>query len=282
MISIVTPGLGQIDWLELCCASVNDQGGASFEHLVQYGGDPEDLTHLRRKFPATQFHVEADQGMYDAVNRGLAKCRGDILAYLNSDEQYLPGALAAVEKFFAAHPKVEVLFGDVVVVDSSGDYVCSRQVLPPRLYHTWTRNLSTLSCAMFFRRSLLSTPDGYFPAQWRSAGDAAWMVRLLQRPVQMAVIRQYLAVFTETGDNLGLTGSAQEESVRLFQSAPPWVQSLSWYWTLFHRLRRWRAGLYRVRPFSFAIYRQSHPGQRIFSEVCRPTFLWKNRCFAGR
>ena len=45
--------------------------------------------------------------MYDAVNRGMRKARGEIIAYINCDEQYLPGALKAVEEFFARNPEVE-------------------------------------------------------------------------------------------------------------------------------------------------------------------------------
>ena len=55
--------------------------------------------------PRVKAFIEKDGGMYDAVNRGYRRATGDILAYLNCDEQYLPGALAAVEKFFAAHPR---------------------------------------------------------------------------------------------------------------------------------------------------------------------------------
>ena len=96
--------------------------------------------------------VEKDQGMYDGINRGLRRAGGDILAYLNCDEQYLPGALAAVAGFFEQHPEIDVLFGDVVMVDTEGRYLYHRKMQTPLKYHTWTCHLSTLSCAMFFRR----------------------------------------------------------------------------------------------------------------------------------
>ncbi len=94
--------------------------------------------------------------MYDAVNRGLRRANGEIFAYLNCDEQYLPGALSAVERFFAARPEVDVAFADAVVVDSRGEYVCERRALLPQRAHSHVSgNLAFLTCATFFRRRIL-------------------------------------------------------------------------------------------------------------------------------
>src|SRR6266704_4923256 len=106
--SIITPSFRSSGWLKLCLASVADQRVA-VEHIVQdAGSDDGTLDWLLRDKRAKVF-VEKDQGMYDAINRGLRRASGDILAYLNCDEQYLPGALAAVGKFFEQHSNVDVL-----------------------------------------------------------------------------------------------------------------------------------------------------------------------------
>jgi glycosyltransferase involved in cell wall biosynthesis len=91
MISIVTPSFQQLDWLQLAIASVADQTGTEHEHIVQDAGTPgvEKLFHGI----GAKLFVEKDKGLYDAVNRGLTKARGEICAYLNCDEQYLPGTL---------------------------------------------------------------------------------------------------------------------------------------------------------------------------------------------
>jgi len=70
--------------------------------------------------------IEKDQGMYDAVNRGFRRSQGEILAYLDCDEQFLPGALKAVHGYFEAHPEVDVVFSDMVVTDADGGYICHR------------------------------------------------------------------------------------------------------------------------------------------------------------
>src|SRR5579871_2076106 len=138
-ISVVTPSYKQPDWLRLCAASVADQQspGLEVEHIVQDSLSGPEIAEALRGIPRVRLESEKDQGMYDAINRGWDKSRGDILAWLNCDEQYLPGALARVADFFRTHPDVDVLFADAVIVDADGTYLCSRQVLVPHLYHTW-------------------------------------------------------------------------------------------------------------------------------------------------
>src|SRR5437660_8241254 len=154
-ISIITPSLGQLNWLRLAAASVADQEGVSAEHIVQDAGTGAELEAWAAQQPRLKLYVEKDSGMYDAVNRGLRRAAGDILAYLNCDEQYLPGTLRVVADFFAKHPDVDVAFGNVVIFARTGQYVCSREVLPPRLYHTWVSTNPAFTAATFFRRRLI-------------------------------------------------------------------------------------------------------------------------------
>jgi glycosyltransferase involved in cell wall biosynthesis len=97
--SIVTPSFRNSQWLRLCVASVSDQQGVELEHIVQDScsddGTRDWLPHDQR----VKAVIEKDSGMYDTANRGYRRARGDILAYLNCDEQYLPGALKAVHDF---------------------------------------------------------------------------------------------------------------------------------------------------------------------------------------
>src|SRR5204863_4103038 len=141
--SIVTPSFNPSPWLPLCIASVADQG-VEIEHIVQDAGSTDGTLDWLRDDPRVKTFVERDSGMYDAVNRGLRRASGDILAYLNCDEQYLPGSLDAVGAFFRSHPAVDVVFGDAVVVNSNLDYLFHRKVQVPLKYHTWVSHLSVM------------------------------------------------------------------------------------------------------------------------------------------
>lgn len=274
-ISIVTPSFRSSDWLKLCIASVADQGLA-VEHIVQDAGSDDgtlDWLHQDKRIKA---FVEKDQGMYDAVNRGLARAQGEILAYLNCDEQYLPGALQAVDDFFSRHPRIDVLFANSVVVDGTGDYLFHRKVLTPLKYHTWISHLPTLSCAMFFRRKLVADLGIQFNPKLRDVGDGEWVLRLLQRGTPMAVLRRFTSVFTMTGANMSARENARREASELFQSAPAWARRLKPLIVGHHRLRRFMGGIYFQKPFSYAIYTRQSPGQRAAHQVAHPRFRWKS------
>jgi len=271
LFSIVTPSFRNSPWLKLCLASVADQQ-VELEHIVQdAGSDDGTLDWLPHDSRARVF-VEKDQGMYDAINRGLRRTRGDILAYLNCDEQYLPGALAAVCDFFKGNSDVDVVFGDIVMIDSEGNYLYHRKVQTPRKYHTWTCQLSTLSCAMFFRRRLVFDRGFFFDPDLRAAGDGKWMVQLLEQRTRMAAMGLFTSAFTCTGSNMGDGENAHRERLRLAASAPVLVRAFKPVIILHHRLRRLCGGMYFQKPFSFEVFTQKDPAHRNLVNVGHPTF----------
>ncbi len=226
-ISIVTPSFRSGRWLPLCLASVADQGVRQ-EHLVQDAGSDDGTLDWLPQDPRVRAFVEPDRGMYDAVNRGYRRARAGVLSYLNCDEQYLPGTLAAVLHFFQRHPEVDILFGDCVVVDAAGNYLCERRALTPQLIHTWTAsNLAFLTAATFIRRRVLEEKQLWFNADLRSAGDQDWALRLIQAGVKTAVLPEFLSVFTETGTNLGLDANTARERRAFHATAPAWARALS-------------------------------------------------------
>jgi glycosyltransferase involved in cell wall biosynthesis len=167
-ISIVTPSYRPSVWLKLCIASVADQQ-AGVEHIVQdAGSDDGTLDWLPRDTRVKAF-VEKDQGMYDGINRGLRRAGGDILAYLNCDEQYLPGALSTVLRFFEEHPAVDVLFGDVVML--------------------WRSRASARAAGLGLEAEgrIHARPSGSAPYQWR-AGESGLLSPIARKSRKSLVV----------------------------------------------------------------------------------------------
>ena len=242
------------------------------EHIVQdAGSDDGTLDWLTRDGRAKVF-VEKDQGMYDAINRGMQRAGGGILAYLNCDEQYLPGALRTVAEFFDSHPDVDVVFGHVIMIDARGLYLFHRKVQTPLKYHTWTCHLSTLSCAMFFRRRVVFDLGFVFKPNLRDVGDGEWMVRLLEHKIRMAALGRFTSAFTYTGANMSVGDNARRERRELFESAPAWARALRPMFTWHHRLRRLAGGMYFQAPFAYEVFTAFSPVCRQRHEVTHPTF----------
>ena len=279
--SIITPSFRGSKWLKLCVASVADQQGVEVEHIVQDAGSDDGTLDWLPQDRRVKAYVEKDAGMYDAVNRGLRKSTGDILAYLNCDEQYLPGTLQAVHAFFEANPKVEVLFAHTIVVDTHGESICYRKVILPQRLHVMVCHLATFTCATFFRRSVIEKRGLFFDTRWRDVGDGDWVVRLLEQRVPMAVLPRYTSVFTDTGENMNLKPNAEREKEQMFRAAPQWAQRLALGLHGLHWLRRLVHGNYFQRPFSYAIYTPDSTTKRVARHVVKPSFLWRKRFLGG-
>ena len=259
--SVITPSRNQLPYLALCAASVADQTGVEVEHIIQDAGSEGDLMAWAKSRPNVRLFVERDEGMYDAINRGLARATGETCAYLNCDEQYLPGTLAIVGRFFAAHRAVDVLFGDAVLTDQQGSPISYRRTILPRLQHVRLAHLNTLSCAMFFRRRLLDR-GFYFDPGLKDVGDGVWVEELLRNKVKMATLPRPLAIFAFTGENRSAMAYAGREAASRREIAGPgtWLQRRLAIVT--HRIRKAMAGAYRRRSVEIQIFTLKSPERR--------------------
>jgi glycosyltransferase involved in cell wall biosynthesis len=279
-ISIVTPSFRNSDWLKLCVASVADQAGVEVEHIVQDAQSDDGTREWLARDRRVQAYFEKDQGMYDAVNRGWRRAKGEILAYLNCDEQYLPGALGAVEQFFCRHPRTDVVFADTVVVDKRGQFICSRKSLVPWKHTIWVYN-PVITSSIFIHRRVLDQHGLFFDPQWRYLGDMAWAVEVVRRGLSMAVLRRFTSSFADTGENMCLAPDAQRELERVIEGAPPWVRRWKWPLQQLHRLRMACHGIYWQKPLTYSIYTLGKPDQRMDFHVAKPTTIWWRRHALG-
>ena len=245
------------------------------EDIVQDANSDDGTLDWLLKDARVKAFVEKDRGMYDAINRGLRRATGEIVAYLNCDEQYLPGTLARVTDFFDKHPAVDMVFGDVVMVDAEGQYLQHCKMQTPLLYHTWTCHLSTLSCGTFFRRRIVSDEDSVFNPALRDVGDGEWMVRMLRRGIKMAVLSEFTSVFTMTGANMSVGPNARRENRELFEAAPVLARKLRPLLILQHRARRFLGGMYFQKPFDYEIFTLKSPDHRQRFHVDHPTGVHK-------
>jgi glycosyltransferase involved in cell wall biosynthesis len=290
--SVVTPSFGQLEWLELCVASVRDQvansakqgadrgdgplvaGGESaeeaealsIEHIVCDGGSEgieEFRQRMRARFPQTphyrlEFVIGPDAGMYDAINKGLRRASGDICSYLNCDEQLLPGALAAAGDYFGNHADTDVVFGDTVVVGRNGEPLCYWRPYVPSLAHLAGATLNTLSCSTFFRRSVVEAGHLFEP-QWKAVGDLRWIRGLLEQRRRMACVPKPLAAFTFLGDNLGAGAKARQEFEASRESRSGAVR---WLRRGMHGMRKLFSGAYVRRKVTYDLFALSDPLRR--------------------
>jgi glycosyltransferase involved in cell wall biosynthesis len=185
---------------------------------------------------------ENDAGMYDAINRGLARSSGEIFAWLNSDEQYLPETLSKVAEVFQQQTKLDVLLGDAILLNSSLEPICYRRIMLPSLWHTRLDHLHSLSCAMFFKKSSLPNPP--LNPRWKVISDAVLMEHFLVNRKNIHACRLPLAAYAFTGQNLSADKNCNElEQWWAETRCPP--RALKRLVVIQNRFRRLLAGAYQ-------------------------------------
>ena len=283
LFSIITPSFNQLDWLRLCVASVRDQvddgskgcSSVQIEHIIQDAGT-QGIEQFARDAEATLYRdgqlvfspapplsgryrlsifSEPDQGMYDAVNRGLKRGIGNLCAYLNCDEQYLPNTIFRVCEEFARNPGCEVIFGDAILVDPAGTALSYRKMILPEKKHIRLCHLNTLTCSTFFRRSVLERGI-YFGDSWKVIGDAVWVHHCLEANCAMRILSVPLSTFCFTGQNLSeqdrLNSESEQARWSKAKGAPAsWLMPMA---SVRHRIRKALSGAYSRRDVEYAIH----------------------------
>jgi glycosyltransferase involved in cell wall biosynthesis len=161
LVSIITPSFNQSAFLERTIRSVLDQDHRDIEYFVMDGGSTDGSQDIIQKYaPRLKGWVsEKDDGQSEAINKGFARAQGEIAAWLNSDDYYLPGTVSAVVREFEKHPQAVMIYGNMLAVDEHDRTI---NILK---YHQLS--LSDLLCfqiigqpAVFFRRSAFEKAGG--------------------------------------------------------------------------------------------------------------------------
>ncbi|MEZ4670943.1 MAG: glycosyltransferase family 2 protein [Anaerolineae bacterium] len=195
-IAMVTPSYNQAQYLEQTIKSVLDQGYPALEYVVQDGASKDASPHIieRYKDKLTYSESAPDSGQTNAINKGFRHTRGEIMAWLNSDDMLLPGTLQLVGKFFAEHPEVDVVYGHRIIVDENS-YEIGRWVLPQH----GNRILSFADYipqeTLFWRRSVWDKAGGQVDEQFKFAMDWDLILRLRDVGARFVRLPYFMAAF---------------------------------------------------------------------------------------
>src|SRR5258705_10848018 len=122
LVSIITPSYNQSAYLEQTMLSVLEQNYPQVEYIVIDGASTDRSVDIIKKYAGklTYWVSEKDAGQADAINKGLARATGDVAAWLNSDDYYLPDTIGAVVKMFDENPDTALVYGNMLAVDEHG------------------------------------------------------------------------------------------------------------------------------------------------------------------
>jgi glycosyltransferase involved in cell wall biosynthesis len=272
-ISIVTPNYNMRGYLERCHASILDQDGISWEHIVIDGGSTDGTVEWLKKNNNIRSISEEDKGMYDAINKGLLMAKGNIFAYLNCDEQYLPGTLSFIKDYFAKNPRIDLVFGSFLLIGPDGSLLSFRKAQQPRWFYVVCDHLYVYSCAMFFRRRIIDDAI-LFNSDLRTIGDAEFVVKVMRKGYRASYVKRYLAAFTLTGNNMLLSESAKLEKIAAWKEVPIWLKAMKYPMRIMRIVEKAISGAYFEKmPIKYGIY-DDDLTKRCFYSVSNPSPLW--------
>ena len=180
MISIITPTYNSGTYLESCMISIMQQKDVEVEHIIVDGGSTDGTIDLIKKYEDTynmRWISEPDQGMYDAIRKGMNMAKGDILAWLNADDVYMPWTLSVVQKVFKSRKDVRWITG--IPMLGYVDGTVSISFNSKKVYPSWIirnggmsgRYYGTLQQESTFWRRDLWEESGGIDSRYKFAGD---------------------------------------------------------------------------------------------------------------
>ena len=211
MITIITPSYNRSGMITDAIESVLTQGFQPFEHIIVDGGSTDGTLEILKQYPHLKVISESDQGMYDALNKGLAASKGEIIGFLNTDDLY-------ADHFFA---DVSAKFDDETVMAVAGRAIVFSELPEGKIkvvdkYSPEDRSLiecSTIGSnyfnAWFFRRSLFDQ-IGKFNTSYKIVGDRDFMLRFALSNLRYTFINDLVYKYRQHEDSLTFDKNGQK------------------------------------------------------------------------
>jgi glycosyltransferase involved in cell wall biosynthesis len=251
-ISVVVPNYNGGATLARTLESLLDQGYPGLQVVVVDGGSTDDSVDVIKRFAPRLDHWESekDRGQSHAINKGFARCTGDVVNWLCSDDYLLPGALATVGRRFAEWPDADVVYGGCVmdIVREGTQWVAPAP--PAASVELLPAHNPILQPACFYRRRLLAGRTPVLDETNHYAMDFELWNYFRRRGAVWRATDEVLAVYPHSGENKGSTGGDKilrdHERIYRAYAGPERVPLTFWY---------------RLLRLPVVRFRKRHPGR---------------------
>jgi len=276
LVSIITPSYNQEEFIEEAILSIKNQDYPNMENIIVDGASTDGTLDVIKKYEGTynmHWISESDNGCLAAVNKGLRKAQGEILAYLCTDDRYLPWTVSVVADYFKHHPEVEMVYGDMIKVnlETGRNILC---IYPRFSVPFLVRRGFLPTPAVFFRKSVVEKV-GLFDEKLGLAGDTEYWARVSTQ-CRTSKVLEVLAIESDHSSRLSKHQHREErftkeiKSLRQSYGTPEGIKRYPF--EIVERLQNSVA--IRLSTVKFAFYYQTR--KRKTSSRGSLTYPWKN------
>jgi glycosyltransferase involved in cell wall biosynthesis len=194
-ISIITPSYNQAEYLERTILSVINQNYSNLEYIIIDGGSSDESIDIIKKYEKhiSYWVSEMDNGQTDAINKGFRIANGEIIAWQNSDDVYLPNALNTIASAFITNPNVDLVFGNRYNIDKFDNILRDMRYVPFN-YNALIYEGSALCNQTAFWRTSVFKKVGYLNEDMNFCMDYDFWVRTA-KCATFLFVREYIGCF---------------------------------------------------------------------------------------
>ncbi len=214
-ISVVSPSFNQAEFLAECLTSVRDQSYRAVEHLVFDPGSTDGSRDVAAGFPHVTLVTEPDSGQSDAVNKGFCAAKGDIIAWINSDDCYIDSTVfERVIKRFMEADAPDIVYGKGIFIDGHGrklrDVYINKD--PSSLHWRFQQEDGILQPALFMRRTVVERV-GLLRNDRHFCMDYEYWIRCVKAGIRFAFVDEdfALARYHSSNKTYGMRGKSYSE-----------------------------------------------------------------------
>ena len=195
--SVITVVFNAQSLVERTLRSVQQQTFSSYEHIIIDGASSDETLMVVERFSRNELSVfsERDQGIYDAMNKGLQHARGTFVIFMNAGDEFFDEFV--LENALGNNRDADFIYGETVVVDDAGVVLGNRRLSPPKVLH-W-RSLQRGMCvshqSIFMRRELAEP----YNKEYKISSDIDWTIRMLRKSRKIVNTYTVISKFLEGG-----------------------------------------------------------------------------------
>ncbi|MCD0490214.1 glycosyltransferase [Pedobacter sp. MC2016-14] len=198
-ISVLTPSFNSGKYIERAIQSVIDQDYKDYEHIITDGGSKDDTLDIIKRYSHINYISERDKGQSDAMNKAFKMSNGDIIVYLNADDEFSPNAFKTIAKAFKDYPEADMIVGNLIYLapDEKVTRIPSNKYLDIVRY--WLNLFPNNPVSYFYKRKV-QVEIGEFPVDNHFAMDVWFLLKAYQK-FKVSKVDATLGIFHSDGNN---------------------------------------------------------------------------------
>ena len=202
-VSVITVCYNSREYIGKAIESVLNQSYKNIEYIIIDGGSTDETINIVKESEnifngKLKWISEPDNGIYDAMNKGITLATGDIIGILNSDDWYENDAVETMVEHFSKDENIDIVHGKVNIVDFSGKFIREMYLKENAYDFKYSEFMPIFHPTAFVKRDVY-TNIGLFNTKYKIAADYDFILRGINNKLHIAFVNKVITNFRDSG-----------------------------------------------------------------------------------